>query len=409
MTMTASVLPLEEARRRILDSIQPLAPIELPLLEAHGCVLARDVAAGMDVPAFSSSEVEGYAVRAADVHGASPESPASLRVVGRIEAGQTPEATVGWGEAVRVGVGAAMPAGSDSVVPVEGCRAEDQGLSVGVGASPGQNVRPAGQDVKAGELLAPAGRRLGAPEIGLLAAAGYPSALAHPRVRVAVLTAGPGLVEPGAPAPFGAVRDSASYAVAAALRDLGAVSLRLGIVGGAGRDLREDILSNLSRADCLVGLTDDLEEGQLPRTLEVVGILERLQVAMYPGTWQAFGRVDAVPVFVLPSAPLSAFVSYETFVRPAVLKLMGRTDLHRPEVSAVLDADVEGPEGFTLVVPARVGRAEGRWRARPLGAAQPDLGAPLVRANGLVVIPAGSDRRHAGDEARVQVFRSLER
>jgi molybdopterin molybdotransferase len=146
VTMTASMIPLDHARRRVLDSVRPLSPIELPLIEAHGCVLARDVAAEYDIPSFSSAEVDGVAVRAADVHEATADVPASLRIVGRSVTGRPPEATVGWGEAVRIAPGAPLPAGADTVVPLEECAVEGDTVRVSHGLPAGSHVRPAGED-----------------------------------------------------------------------------------------------------------------------------------------------------------------------------------------------------------------------------------------------------------------------
>src|ERR671919_2172439 len=146
--MTASMIPIDHARRRVLESVRPLAPLELPLIEAHGCVLARDVAAEFDMPSFSSSEVDGVAVRAADIPGATAEAPASLRIVGRSVTGRPPDATVGWGEALRIAPGAPLPAGADTVVPLEVCAVEGEAVRVSEGLPAGSHVRPAGEDVR---------------------------------------------------------------------------------------------------------------------------------------------------------------------------------------------------------------------------------------------------------------------
>ncbi|MGH2683139.1 MAG: molybdopterin molybdotransferase MoeA [Actinomycetota bacterium] len=407
--MTSSMIPIDHARRRMLEAVRPLSPIELPLIEAHGCVLARDVAAEFDIPSFSSSEVDGIAVRAADVHGASAEAPAALRITGRSVTGRPPDATVGWGEAVRIVPGAPLPAGADTVVPLEACAVEGETVRVTEALPPGSYVRPAGEDVRAGEVLVPAGRRISGPEIGILAASGRPAALSHPKVRVGVLSVGNGLVEPGQPAEFGSVRDSASYTVFGALRDLGAVPYRMGIVSGSDEDLREALLSNLVRADAFVALAMEDEASRLVHALASVADLEWLQVAMYPGMTQVVGTIEGMPFFLLSGSPVSSFVSFEMFVRPALLRMMGRQDIKRPEVMAALDDEVSAPSGLTLVAPARVGRVEGKWQAKPTGPAGPNFLAALVRANGLILVPPEQGSVPAGTQVRVQVFRSLDR
>jgi molybdopterin molybdotransferase len=286
---------------------------------------------------------------------------------------------------------------------------EGETVRVTQALSPASHVRPAGEDVRAGEVLVPAGRRLSGPEIGMLAASGQPAALAHPKVRVGVLSVGQGLVEPGAPAEFGSMRDSGSYTVFGAMRDLGAVPYRLGIVGGTDEDLREAMLSNLVRADAFVALATEDEASRLVHALGTVAELEWLQVAMYPGMTQVVGTVEGMPFFLLSASPVSAFVSFEMFVRPALLKMMGRHDIKRPEVMAVVDEELSGPSGLTLVVPARVARVESKWHATPSGPPGPNLLATLVRANGLILVPPEQGHVSPGTPVRVQVFRSLDR
>src|SRR5919106_2777355 len=238
-------------RSRILGDVEPLPPIELPLLEAHGCVLASDVIAEYDIPPISTGGSDGYAVRAADIHAAAPGAPVSLRLVGWARAGQRPDATVGWGETVRLEAGAPIPAGADSVVPLESCDADGESVRVWKFVELGTGVRRAGEDVRAGEVLVPGGRRLAAPELGILAAAGRASAPVHARVRVAVISAG-SLVEPGRSAALGETRDAVSYLLYGAIRDAGAVPHRVGIVDEPEKNLGEVIMSNLSRADAVV-------------------------------------------------------------------------------------------------------------------------------------------------------------
>lgn len=406
--MDDSLLPLEQARPAVLGSIQPLAPIELPLAEAHGCVLAQDVTAEFDSPPFSTAEVEGYAARAADVHGATAGSPVLLRLAGQVVGGHAPEVTVGWGEAVRVAEGAVMPGGGDCVVPVERCEAEGDQVRVLSAAQAGAFVRPAGEDMRAGDVLIPAGRKLAAPELALLAAAGRPAAPAFPKVRVAVIPVGAGLVEPGRQIGVGQIRDAASYAVFGAIVDLGATPYRVSIVSDSVSGLREAIQSNLLRADCLVvtgGLSES--EGDSPGLSRAgIGEIDVYRVAMYPGMTLEFGLVESTPLFAVSGQPLSALVSFEVFVRPALLKMMGRRDLARPEVAAVLDEEVTGPAGVTLFAPARVERRDGRWHARPTGAVSLTT---VVESNGLAVIPPGDTSVRAGEEVRVLLLRVLER
>jgi molybdopterin molybdotransferase len=394
-------MPVEEAAAQILAAVPALQPIDLPLAEAYGCVAAADVITEYDIPPFSAAETDGFAARSADIVAATPASPASLRLVGRSVRGRPPEVTVGWGEAVRIGAGAPMPAGADCVVPSETGRVEGEAAVVTSPAAPGSNVSTAGEDVKAGSTLVPAGRRLSAPELGLLATAGYGSVPAYPRLRVGVLAVGD-LVEPGRSTGFGQVRDAVSYLLLGALRDLGSVPYRVGIV--AEVDLREAVMSNTLRVDAFVvagGLSSGIG------MLGSVADLRSIEVAAHPGSSVAFGTIEGRPFFWVSGKPMSAFVSFELFVRPGILRMMGRRDLKRPEVAAVLDEPVSGPPGLALFVPARMSHREGAWHARPTGPSVEGHLGSLVEANALASLPPGGGP--AGGQVRVRVLRPLER
>jgi molybdopterin molybdotransferase len=408
--MAMTMLSFEEARRRILDGVSALVPIELPLAEAWGCVMAKDVVTEYDIPPFSSSMVDGFAVRSADVVAASSQAPVQLRVAGSVRAGRPPETTVGWGEAARIGAAAPIPAGADTVVPAERVLLDGETVRIQAPPRPGEQIRPAGEDIRAGSVLVPAGRRLSAAELGMLATAGYGAALTYPKVRVAVVSIGE-LIEPGRPAGFGQVRDANSYSIVGGLRDVGAVPYRVGIVQNVEADLRESLLSNLSRADAFIcaGGVGDEEGDRVSLVLAGMGQLETFRVAMRPGGTLGFGLVDGKPFFSVSAEPASAFVSWEFFVRPAVLKTMGRRDLGRPEVNAVLEVDVPGPGGATRFLPTRVSHREGAWRATPTGEGAPGLLGAVVHANGFMVLPPDDGAKSAGDRVRVQIFRPLER
>ncbi len=246
------MLRVEEARERILSAIQPLAPIEMPLQEAHGCVVAADAIAQSHLPEFSSSAMDGYACRSHDVVGASPEAPVTLRVVGLARIGRRPDATVGGGEAVRIDTGAPMPAGADCVAPIEYAAAAGDRVRIVREFAEGRNVRAAGEDVRAGQVMVPAGRRLSGAELGLLAISGHPHVLTHPRPRVIVLSTGDELVEPWQKPAFGQVRDSNSFTIFGGLREAGAVPYLGGIVRDEPEHLKEAIVSHLVQADAYI-------------------------------------------------------------------------------------------------------------------------------------------------------------
>ena len=402
-----ALLSVEDAHRRIMDVIKPLPPVELPLLEAWGCILAADVTAEYDIPTFPSSSMDGYAVRAEDIRGASASSPVSLRKVGEAPIGHPPADPVGPGECVWIATGAPVPEGSDCIAPIEEVEVDGDTIRVLKEFGPGSFVRPVGQDLRTGDVVVRAGRRLLGAELGVLSSAGYPKALVHPRVRVAVLSTGDELIEPGDTAAYGQITDANSFTLCGNLAEAGAVPLRLGIVADDEDKLRAAIMDGLAEADVFI-TSGGVSVGQrdvVKRILEGLGTIERYKVAMQPGAPQAFGIVDGKPFFGLPGNPVSVFVSFELFIRPALLAMMGHTSLTRPEITAVLEEDIGGPPEKARYSRVLVTGTPGAWRARPTGAPASHLLATVSRANGLAVIPAGTAVANAGDEVAVSLFR----
>ena len=401
---------VDEVRASILEQIAPLAPIELHLQEAYGCVLAADVVAELDIPAFSSSGMDGIAVRSSDISRATVEEPASLRIVGWARIGRQPDATVGGGEAIRIATGAPIPAGADCIVPIEHCVVEGELVHVLRPFDEGSFVRPAGQDIRSGQILVPSGRRISAPELGLFASSGHASVLVYPRPRVVVLSTGDELMEPGRPIPFGMVRDANSFTLYGALRDVGATPYLAGIIRDDVDQLREAVLGFSTRADCFissggvsVGDRDVVKQAFFRR-----GDIDFYRVAMQPGMPQGFGAIDGRPYFGLPGNPVSVFVSYEVFIRPALLKMMGRRDIFRPEIWAIAESDITGPREKLQFARVRVTRERGQWRAATTGPPASNLLGTVAKANGLAMIPAGEETAEAGSRVRVMLFRTLE-
>ena len=404
------LIPVDDAREKILSQVQPLATLQLPLAEAYGCVLAEDIVAASDLPEFASSAMDGFAVRSSDATGATPATPVDLKIVGRALIGRRPESTVGGGEAVRIATGAPIPAGADTIVPIE--NAELLGGSVRLlEASPeGRHIRPAGEDVRTGSVLVNAGRRLGAPEMGLLANAGFSHPLVHPRPRVVVLSTGDELIPPTETPEYGQIRDSNAYTLFAALREAGAMPVMAGIVRDDVDQLKETVLNYLIQADAFIS-TGGVSVGERDVVKAAFfrrGDLEFFRVAMQPGMPQGFGHIEGKPYFGLPGNPVSVFVSFEVFVRPAIMKMMGRSSVRRPEITATLTQEVSGPEAKTQFARVHVQRGADGWTATPTGARGSNLISTVARANGLAIIPPGTAVAQAGEKVRVMVFRSSE-
>jgi molybdopterin molybdotransferase len=403
------LIPLEEARERILSRIAPLPAERRILPEAHGCVTTTDVATPTDLPTFASSAMDGFAMRAEEVAGASPDRPTPLRITGRIRMGQRPEAVVGPGEAAAIPTGGAVPDGADCVIPIEACVVEGERVLVLQPSDPGKHVRLAGEDVRAGEVLIPAGRRVMAPELGLLATAGIAEVDVRPPPRVLVVSTGDELVPPGDPAGIGRVHDANAFTLYGQIREAGALPQAAGIVRDDPQALLGALASNLDRTDVLVssGGVSVGESDPVKAAFRERGEVEFLEVAMQPGKPQAFGFLEGRPYFGLPGNPVSVFVSFEILVRPALMRIMGRSE-GRTEVTAMLETDIVGPRGKVQFARVHARRRGGGWRAASTGGRQSNLMATVTRANGLAIVPAGVEMARAGEEVRVLLFREPE-
>ncbi|MGH2709726.1 MAG: molybdopterin molybdotransferase MoeA [Actinomycetota bacterium] len=399
---------VDDARRAILDATDPMQPIDLPLAEAYGCVAAAEVSTEYDIPPFSSSEVDGFAARSADIVAAGADSPVRLRISGWALAGRPPEVTVGWGEAVRISAGAAVPAGADCIVQGDWAAVEGEEVLISEPVKAEAHIIPAGSDLASGSVLVPAGRRLGAAELGIVATAGYGSVLAYPKLRVGVISLGD-LIEPGREAAFGQARDASSYLLIGALREVGASPHRVGIVTDIDKDLPDTVSSNALRVDAFVLAGGDSGSTETVASALSLGEIHSRSVALYPGGEIGHGVAEGKPFFHLAGDPAAAFVSFDVFVRPAVLKMMGRQERGRPELKAILDAPVRGPAGMTLYVPADISFRDGAWHCSPIGTAGEGHLGSYVRATGLLVVPPGDTEVAEGTEVNVQVLRAPER
>jgi molybdopterin molybdotransferase len=393
----------------VLTTVGPMPPIQLQLLDAHGCTLAEDVTAPTALPAFDNSAMDGYAVRVADVASAGPETPVRLPVVGDIAAGSGVGHTVSPGLCLRIMTGAPVPPGADAVVPVEWTDGGIATVTIRRSAPVGQHIRPAGEDVAEGQVVLPAGTHLGAAQLALAAAVGRDRVLARPRPRVVVLSTGSELVEPGQVVGHGQLPDSNSFALAAAVREAGAVAYRVGIVPDEPRILLDTLEDQLVRAD-LVVTSGGVSVGAFDVVKEVLsglGTVRFERVAMQPGMPQAFGTIgpDRTPIFGLPGNPVSTFVSFEVFVRPALRRMRALEPLHRPVVCATLTEPVRSPAGKRQYVRARLGTgAGGGATVTPVGGSGSHLLAGLAAADSLVVVPEPVTEVPVGSTVDVMVL-----
>ncbi len=388
----------------VLAVVQPLPPLELGLLDAHGCVLAEDVTAPAPLPGFDNSAMDGYAVRVADL----ATVPVVLPVVGDIAAGPASPLRVQPGLCVRIMTGAMMPAGADAVVPVEWTDGGVAQVRIDRRPDVGAYVRRAGEDVTAGTVVLSTGTHLGAAQIGLAAAVGRARLVVRPRPRVVVVSTGSELVEPGEPLGPGRIQDSNSPALTAAAVEAGAIAYRVGIVPDDPRRLADTLEDQLVRADVLVtsggvsvGAYDVVKE-----VLSRLGTVSFDKVAMQPGMPQGFGTIgpDRTPVFGLPGNPVSALVSFETFVRPALRTMLGAYPIERPRVQAVTDEALDSPPGKRSFLRVALEVRKGAYHVRPVSGAGSHLLAGMARANALAVVPEDVTHVRAGQPVEVLVL-----
>jgi molybdopterin molybdotransferase len=383
------VIGVQQHLDRILATVKVIRPFEQGVLDAQGCVLAEDVAARGSLPGFTNSAMDGYAVRAQDVAGASPDAPVLLPVVNDIAAGNTAPLSLAPGQTMRIMTGAPMPRGADAVVPVEATDGGVVRVQVTVPSVVGQNVREEGDDVHAGDVVLRRGTLLGPGQIALLAAAGLSRIRVVPRPRVVILSTGDELVEVGASPSFGQIIDSNSVMLSAAVTAVGATPFRVGGVPDDARVLKDTLEGQLVRADAIV-TTGGVSMGAFDTVKEVlsrVGTMQFDKVAMRPGRPQGFGVLGegAVPVFTLPGNPVSALVSFHVFVAPALRALAGRPEPswppgYLPAVAAERFTSVAGKMEFVRVV-------LDEDRARLAGGQGSHMLGSLAAADALAVIP----------------------
>ena len=376
----------------ILSAVRPLTPLDVQLLDAHGCVLVEDVVAPWPLPQFDNSAMDGYAVRAEDVRDASEDEPVELPVVADIAAGETQVDAIGPGLAARIMTGAPVPVGADAVVPVEYTDGGTARVRITLAAQAGRHLRRIGEDVQAGDTVLTAGTFLGAAQVGLLAAVGKDRVKVRPRPRVVVISTGRELVEPGLPLALGQITDSNSYTLTASAKEAGAVAFRVAPVPDDETKLLSLIEDQLVRADVIV-TSGGISAGAydvVKAVLSELGTVTFDKVAMQPGMPQGFGTIgdEATPIFTLPGNPVSAFVSFEVFVRPAIRKMLGVSRLHRPSVKAILQSTLRSPEGKRQFARARWQQApDGSYLVTPLAGQASHMLADLAYANALVVVP----------------------
>ncbi len=399
---------VEEHLERVLAGVAPLPPYDQPLLDALGLPVGEPVEAGVDLPAFDNSAMDGYAVHVADVRDARPGTPVSLPVVGEAAAGRTDLVALPPGTAAKIMTGAPVPAGADAVVPVEWTDAGAATVRVSRAPVAGQHVRRQGEDVRVGDVVLEEGEVLGPRQLGLLAGIGRGQVRARPRPRVVVLSTGAELREPGQRLSPDSIYDANSYMLAAAVRGAGAVAYRVGIVPDDPAVFADTLSDQLVRADVVV-TSGGVSKGEYDVVKEVLSKLGTVwfgEVRMQPGKPQGFGHVgeDRTPLFALPGNPVSSFVSFELFVLPALRRMTARLPYRRPTTPARLLEPVRSAPGKAQYARARYSVGYDGPTVTPVGGHGSHLLGDLSAANALVVVPPDATLLEAGTTVPVLVL-----
>ena len=395
------MLTVEEALEKILGEVDALEAEPVPILDTLGQVLAEDIRSDINVPPLDNSAMDGYAVRAADTQDAGEKTPKYLKIIDTVMAGAISRKKVVPGTAIRIMTGAPIPNGADGVVQFEHTdeakNKDNDKVGVLEKIRPGQNVRKAGEDIKRGTTILKKGTVMRPSEIGLIASVGYSRVKVIRRPVVAVLSTGNELVALDSPLPEGKIYDSNLYSIASLVKKYGCVPKVLGIA----RDDEKELVAKLKQAqdaDMLL-TTGGVSMGDYDMVKDVLardGKMVFWQVKVKPGKPLAFGKIKgsdkkggekSIPHLGLPGNPVSCMVSFELFVRPALLKMMGKTNYAKPTVTAIMEETVKNDAGRRLYNRAVIERRDGHYYARLTGSQSSGVLSSMSLANGLVLIP----------------------
>lgn len=402
---TTAPISVEEHLDLVLGRITELPAYDQPLLETLGLPVVEDVISPLSLPSFDNSAMDGYAVVFRDVAEATDEKPVHLPVVGEIAAGQTKIFAMSPGTAVKIMTGAPIPTGCDAIVPVE--HTDDGIAKVLIYQAPteGQHIRRVGEDVSKGDVILHAGDRMDARRVGLMASVGIGRVATRPRPRVVIMSTGSELVEPDGVLGRDQIYDSNSFLLAAAARNAGAIAYRVSASPDDPTTFTEALSDQLVRAD-LVVTSGGVSKGThdvVKEALASLGTVSFHEVAMQPGKPQGFGVIgeDSTPIFTLPGNPVSAYVSFEMFVTPALRKMMGREPYNRSMVRAKITETVRSPQGRRQFLRGHFEPKVGGSTVTPVGGAGSHLLGGLSRSNAFIVLGEDVTSAQAGSDVPV--------
>ncbi|HKZ46947.1 MAG TPA: gephyrin-like molybdotransferase Glp [Thermodesulfobacteriota bacterium] len=405
------MISVEAALEIILSGIKPLGMERINILSSLGRVLGEDITASTDNPPWDNSAMDGYALKAIDTKTASKNKPVILKVIEDLPAGYTAKKTIKKGEAIRIMTGAPMPKGADAVLMVEDTekseiRSKKSEVKIFREARLGDNIRKAGEDFRKGDIVLTKGISIRSAEIGMLAAVGKPVIYAHQRPKVAVLSTGDELVEIDETPTDGKIRNSNSYAIAAQVKIYGAIPVQLGIARDNKKDLREKLEFGLT-ADCIVS-SGGVSVGDFDFVKDVLkemgSDMRFWKVAMKPGKPLAFGVIGGKPAFGLPGNPISSMVAFEQFAMPAILKMMGKSEVFKRVFDALLTKPIKKKPGRVHFVRAALEQKNGQFYAAPLEGQGSGILSSMVKANCLIILPEDAKDIEKDSKVKVQML-----
>jgi len=397
------MISVEEALERILTQITPLTTTQVPLSDALGLVLAEDVVVQEDMPPFANSAMDGFALLSQDSQPRNGQPP-RLRITGEVAAGYVADHAIEPGTAMRIMTGAPVPPGADAVIQVELTRSEgpeSEWVEILETVAQGNNIRPAGEDMRRGQTVLPRGTEIGPWEIGVLATLGWARVPVIRRPHVAILGTGDEVIDVDEPLRPGKIRNSNSYLLEAAVRRAGAEPQRLGVARDTIESLREKFTEAI-QSDLII-TSGGVSVGDFDLVKNIMteqGEIHFWRINMRPGKPVAFGHIGSVPLLGLPGNPVSAAVTFELFGRPVIRKMLGHTRLLRPQVDAVVEDGVSDRAMRRHYVRAHVEWRNGRFIAHTTGNQGSNIMTSLLNANALVIVPEGGAEVHPGETAK---------
>ncbi len=397
------MISADQALQIVLENVAALGVERVPILESLGRVLGESISSSRDIPGFDNSAMDGYAVRAADVAGASEASPIKLAVVETVGAGQMPSRRVGAGQAVRTMTGAPVAEGADAIIPVERTRGSGDLVEFLASADKGAFIRPRGEDLRLGELVMSAGKVLTPADLGMLASVNRAMVEVIRRPRVAIVATGDELVDVDQPPTGAQVVNSSAYALAGAVREAGADAVILKVARDDAREIR-DRLAEAMTFDAVLS-TGGVSVGQFDHVkgaLDELGMRQLFHgVAQKPGRPLKFGTVGYRPIFGLPGNPVSTLVCFYLYARPALRKMGGMRRVGLPRVIARCAVEIKISKDLTEFVRVKLERDRDGYLATPTGGQGSGILSSLSRADGLLIGPSTETILKAGAQATV--------